>query len=68
MFKVGEIVKYKKEWCSEDELKYRHKILEVRLNPVTNEMSRYLVETINTSLSLNPTEVVDGFMIEKAED
>lgn len=65
MFKVGDIVKYKKEWCSEDELKYRHRVLEIRLNPVTDEMSRYLIETINTSLSLNPTETVDEFMIEK---
>lgn len=65
MFKVGDIVKYKKEWCSEGELKYRHIVREIRLNPVTNEMSRYLIETVNTELSLNPTETVDEFMIEK---
>lgn len=66
MFEVGTIVKYKDEWCSEGERKYRHIIKEQRLNPVTNEMTRYLIETINTTLTLNPTSVVDECMITKA--
>lgn len=66
MIKVGTIVKYKKEWCtSPEEENYRHVVKEVRLNPVTGKMSRFLIETINTKLTLNPTEVVDIDMIEE---
>ena len=66
MFKPGDVVKYKKEWCSAGEEKYIHVILENRLNPVTGEMSRYLIATLNTALSFQPTEVVEECMIEKA--
>ena len=34
------------------------------MNPVTGEMTRWLIETINSGLTLNPTEVVDEEMLE----
>ena len=64
MIRTGMIVRYKSGWCSEGERKYLHVVRENRLNPVTGEMTRWLIETINTSLFLNPTEVVDECMIE----
>lgn len=67
MIKEGMIVRYRKEWCSEGERKYLHIVRENRLNPVTGKMTRWLIETINTELTLNPTEVVDEEMIEPAE-
>ena len=66
MFEIGAVVKYRREWCSEGEEKYRHIILEQRLNPVTGEATRYLIRTMNTMLTLAPTEVVDECMIERA--
>lgn len=67
MIKEGMIVRFRKEWCSEGERKYLHVVRENRLNPVTGKMTRWLIETINTELTLNPTEVVDEEMIEPAE-
>ena len=68
MFKVGDIVRYKNGWCSDGERKYLHIVREIRLNPVTNQMTRYLIETINMEhMTLNPTETVDECMIEYAE-
>ena len=68
MFKPGTVVRYKKEWCSPEELKYIHVVIENRLNPVSGEMSRYLIETLNSGLTLcNPSEVVDEEMIEEAD-
>ena len=64
MIKVGMVVRYKSGWCSDGERKYLHVVRENRLNPVTNEMTRWLIETINTGLFLNPSEVVDDYMIE----
>lgn len=66
MIKVGMIVRYAPEWRSPGEEKYLHVVKENRLNPVTGEMTRWLIETINSSLFLNPTEVVDEKMIEPA--
>lgn len=66
MFEIGTVVKYRKGWCSEGEEKYRHIVLEHRLNPITGEMSRLLIQTINTHLSLAPTETVDEEMVERA--
>ena len=69
MFRVGDIVRFRKEWCSEGERKYLHIIKENRLNPVTNQMTRYLIETINMEhMTLHPMSVVDDFMIEHAEE
>lgn len=67
MIKVGTIVKYKKEWCaSPEEENYRHVVKEVRLNPITMEETRYLIETVNMkNMHFNPTEVVDIDMIEE---
>lgn len=44
--------------------KYHHVVKENRMNPVTGQMSRWLIETINTGMALNPTEVVETEMIE----
>lgn len=68
MIKVGAIVKYRKEWCSEGEEKYRHIVRENWINPVTGKMTRWLIETINMeNMYFNPTEVVDDYMIEPVE-
>lgn len=65
MFKIGEIVRYNPKWCSAGEMQYLHVIRENRLNPVTNTMSRYLIETINMqNMTIHPTETVDDFMIQ----
>ena len=61
---VGMIVRYAHGWCSDGERKYLHVVKENRLNPVTGQMTRWLIETINTGMALNPTEVVDDCMIE----
>lgn len=61
---VGMIVRYAPEWCTPGERKYLHIVKENRLNPVTGEMTRWLIETINTNLFLNPTEDVEEYMIE----
>jgi len=61
--KVGMIVRYHPDFCSEGERKYLHVVRENRLNPVTGEMSRWLIETLGTGMFLNPTEVVEDCMI-----
>lgn len=66
-FKVGDIVKYNPKWCTPGEEKYIHIVREIRLNPVTNEETRCLIETLNTNLFLNPQEVVDFEMIDLCE-
>ena len=58
------IVRYKPEWCSPGEEKYLHVVKENLLNPVTNKMTRRLIQTINTTMVFHPTEVVDDYMIE----
>lgn len=68
MIKLGMVVKYASKWCSPGEEKFRHVVLENRLNPVTGEMTRWLIQTINSNLFLPPTEVVDDFMIEPVEE
>lgn len=67
MFEIGAIVRYRREWCnSEAERDYLHIVLEHRLNPITEKPTRLLIQTINTKLSLAPTEVVDDEMVERA--
>lgn len=61
---VGMIVRYAHGWCSDGERKYLHVVKENRLNPVTGKMTRWLIETINSGMTLHPTEVVDDCMIE----
>lgn len=64
--KVGSVVRYRKEWCSEGEREYIHIVRENRLNPVTNEMTRWLIETINMkNMYFHPMQVVDECMIEE---
>ena len=68
MIKVGMIVRYKKEWCSEGERELLHIVRENRLNPVTNKETRWLIETINGNTFFNLTETVDEEMIEEVAD
>lgn len=63
--KVGMIVRYADGWCAPGEEKHLHVVKENRLNPVTNQMTRWLIETINMkSMHFHPTEVVESCMIE----
>ena len=65
MIKKGMIVRYARPWCSPEKRKYLHIVKENRLNPVTNQMSRWLIQTINmTHMSIQPTSVVEEYMIE----
>lgn len=65
MIKEGMIVRYAAAWCSPEERKYLHVVKENRLNPVTNTMTRWLIETINMeNMVFHPTETVDDYMIE----
>lgn len=65
MIKAGDIVRYSEKWCSEGERKYLHVVKESVLNPVTGEMSRWLIQTINSGMTFAPSEVVEDYMIEK---
>lgn len=63
--KEGLIVRYAKEWCSPGERKYLHVVKENQLNPVTNKMTRWLIQTINMEhMVLQPTSVVEDYMLE----
>ena len=65
MLTVGTIVRYHPNWCSNGERKYIHLVKEVGLlNPCTNLPTRVLIETLNTNLTLHPTEVVEECMLE----
>ncbi len=64
MIKAGMIVRYAPDWCSPGEEKYLHVVIENQLNPVTGKMTRWLIRTINTKLFLQPTSVVEDYMIE----
>lgn len=65
MITEGMIVRYSSEWCSLGERKYLHVVKENRLNPVTNQMTRWLIQTINMeNMTLQPTSVVEDYMIE----
>ena len=67
MIKEGMLVKYAAKWCRPEEQHLRHIVLENRLNPVTGKATRWLIQTVNTNLSLPPQEVVEEEMIEPAE-
>lgn len=61
----GMIVRYAPDWCSPGERKYLHIVKENRLNPVTNQMTRWLIQTINMeNMVFQPTSVVEDYMIE----
>lgn len=65
MIKKGMIVRYTPEWSSPGERKYLHVVKENCLNPVTNQMTRWLIETINMkNMFLHPTSIVEDYMIE----
>ena len=66
--KIGMAVRYADGWCSDGEKHLVHIVRENRLNPCTGEMTRWLIETINSNISIaNPTETVDDYMIEPIE-
>lgn len=69
MIKVGMLVRYAPQWCGAGEEKYLHVVRENVLNPVTGKPTRWIIETINSGLSVfNPTETVEEDMIVPAEE
>lgn len=68
MINPGTIVRYRPEWCTEDERYLLHIVKESRLNPVTNEMTRCLIVTLNSNLAFQPSETVEEEMIEPVYD
>ena len=63
--KEGMVVRYANGWCSEEERKYVHVVKENRMSPITGEMTRWLIETLNIgNAPLCPTEEVEDYMIE----
>lgn len=68
MIKKGMLVRYAPGWCSPGEEKYFHVVQENVINPVTGKMTRWIIETINSSITIaNPTETVEEYMIIPAE-
>jgi hypothetical protein len=69
MIKVGMIVRYAPQWCGAGEEKYLHVVRENVLNPVTGKPTRWIIETLNSGLSVfNPTETVEEYMIVPVEE
>ena len=62
-FKVGDLVKYSDDWCSNGERHLIHIVRENVLSPTTNELTRWVIETINSDLFINPVETVEDYMI-----
>lgn len=62
--KVGMIVRYSPEWSTPEERKYLHVVTGNVLNPVTGEMTRWNITTLNTKLAFQPSECVEEYMIE----
>ena len=60
MIKVGSVVRYAREWCTETERKYVHIVVE-------NRGSRWLIERLGTGMFVNPVEEVEEYMIEEVE-
>lgn len=60
----GMIVRYDPKWCTPAERKYLHVVKESVLNPVTNEETRFLIETLNSNSFFGHVETVDEEMIE----
>ena len=61
---IGMIVRYAEKWCTPEERKYIHVVRENLLNPVTGKLTRWKIETLNSSLTWNPVSVVETEMIE----
>jgi len=64
---VGMIVRFRKEWCSEEERNLLHVVRENRMNPCTGKMTRWTIETINGTKYLgylNQVSDVEEYMIE----
>lgn len=63
--KPGMICRFASNWCSPEERKYLHVVKENQLNPVTQQMTRWLIQTINMkNMVLQPTSVVEDYMLE----
>lgn len=58
MFKVGDIVKFADNWCTEGEKKYRFVVLETGFCG-----DRLKIGCLNSKLSLGSVEVVDEEMV-----
>jgi hypothetical protein len=65
--RVGMIVRYAPDWCEPSERRYLHVVKENVLNPVTGQMSRWMIETINGKSVFNLTETVEECMIEPTD-
>ena len=65
MVAVGDIVRYAQGWFEPGEEKYLFIVCELRLNPVTCNLSRALIRALNTNFSapFQPTEDVEDFMV-----
>lgn len=65
---VGMIVRYNAKWCRPEEANDHLLVRENRMNPVTHEMTRWVVQNLDvTILDSYPVEDVDNFMIEPYE-
>lgn len=64
MIKEGMIVRYADGYCSAEEKKLLHVVVENTLNPVTGEMTRWLISTLNSSIAFGSVETVEDYMIE----
>ncbi len=65
--KPGMIVRYASGWCKPEERKYYHVVKEER-SPAPDGTRRWLIDTLNSGLTLGSTEVVDEYMIEPVGD
>lgn len=63
----GMLVKYRSEWCEPDECKYVHVVEENLLSPLTKEMTRWSIRTVNVNMIIKPVSVVEDYMIEPLE-
>ena len=60
VIKVGDIVRYAPEWCTQGERKYLHVVIESY-----EDVGRCKIKTLNSSLVFAPVEWCDFEMLEK---
>ena len=58
MFKVGDVVKFADNWCTEAEKKYRYQVLETGFCG-----NRLKIGCLNSALTLGSIQVVDEEMV-----
>lgn len=62
---IGSVVRYSEGWYEgESEKKLLFTVAERLPNPCTKKESRYLIICLNSSLFIQPSEVVEDYMIE----